>query len=265
MLKSHIGRIGQYFWLRRLGQTAFRFPIIGRAFRKVVERILPRGERIWVQISSGPAKGIWLKVNPYWESTLMRGDPEWHIQEVMLKYLKPDDCFYDVGAHIGYYSLFASRYVGVKGSVISFEPDSDNIAVFRENLAKNNLMQILIVPAAVWSDEGVVVFQKGADYSSRMSGRVVSNNSAAAFGAEMLSCSAVSLDSFCLSHRPPTFIKIDVEGEEIDVLKGARQTLAQHKPVLLIEVHNQENIAAMGGLLTPLNYSIEVISVKNAN
>jgi hypothetical protein len=78
----------------------------------------------------------------------------------------------------------------------------------------------------------------------------------------MLSCPSVTLDKFCLSHRPPTLIKIDVEGGELEVLRGAREALVHHKPVLVIELHDEDRISAMYNFLVPLGYVLEVIGVR---
>ena len=83
----------------------------------------------------------------------------------------PGACFYDVGAHIGFYSLLAARLVGQGGHVVAFEPDPANAAVLRENITRNNLGQIEVVPVALWSHCGVVAFRRSASEHPEVSSR----------------------------------------------------------------------------------------------
>ncbi|MGH9703072.1 MAG: FkbM family methyltransferase, partial [Candidatus Acidiferrales bacterium] len=142
-----------------------------------------------------------------------------------------------------------------------FEPDPENVAVCEENINKNNFIQASVVAAAVWGSNGQMSFERGEDGPSRMSGRVIQENSAAGQPKQMVTCPAVTLDDFCKSHRPPTFLMIDAEGGEFEVLRGARATLEQFRPDLLIEVHSPESLPAVRASLEPFGYQVRPVAM----
>jgi FkbM family methyltransferase len=185
------------------------------------------------------------------------------MNEALCRYLKPGDCFYDVGAHIGFYSLIAARLVGQAGHIIAFEPDPDNAETLRENAAKNGFLGVCVVCAAISDKDEVVRFHRSTHNDpSRMSGMVMRENLLGIRESEILSCRAVSLDSFCSSHQTPNLVKVDVEGAELQVLEGARYLLRQKKPVLIIEVHDQQNLPTVRSLLSGLGYTLEPLGLK---
>ena len=226
--------------------------------RAFMHKVMPRGHRIWVQIPAGPAAGMYLKVEPYLEQSYMTGNPEPDVQTEIVNHLKPGGCFYDVGAHIGYYSLLAARLVGHAGRVVAFEPDPDNLAALKENLLRNVLPQVDVIPAAVWKFSGSVAFQRSAAESPEISSRrgAVVETNVESIDSGRIEVEAVSLDEIARDHRPPTLIKIDVEGGEVEAIQGASNLIAHAKPILLIEVHHQ---AAATFLETELqqNYRID--------
>src|SRR5579862_6267459 len=249
--------------LRRAASRAFRLPVVGGEIRKSLESIVPLDKRLWIQIPSGTAEGLWLKVFPKWEPGYLTGCAEEGMNEALGRYLVPGSCFYDVGAHIGFYSLIAARLVGTAGQVIAFEPDPDNAKSVAENADRNGFRRVSVVCAAVSESDGVVRFRRsGQDGPSRMSGMIVREGLPQTPGADILSCPTVMLDSFCLSRQPPTVIKIDVEGAELQVLAGARALLERQKPIVIIEVHDQKDLPAVRSFLSGLDYSLEPIGPR---
>ena len=245
--------------LRTAARCAFRVPLVGTSLRRVTHSVLPRNERLWVKIPAGVARGLWLNVNPYFEEGYLSGLPEDGVQEVFAKFLKYGGCLYDVGAHIGFYSMVGARLVGEAGKIFAFEPDPSNIALLEENVARNHLMQVTCVRKAVWSGTKIVSFRRGPQPSSGASSRrgsVVAeeplepNPSAIRVGA-------VSLDEFARDHMMPLLIKIDVEGGEVEVIRGASRLLSETQPVLLIEVHHQIAKTFLETGLRLKNYTLE--------
>ncbi len=143
---------------------------------------------------------------------------------------------FDVGGYIGLYTLFFARAVGPQGRVITCEPNPRNVAELRKNVQLNHFSNVEIIPVGVGAAAGVAHFQLDAVSPAR--GRVV----AAADGAD-LTVPLASLDALLLEHTlpPPDFIKVDVEGLELDVIKGAAKLLAAHTPELFIELHGSIN------------------------
>jgi FkbM family methyltransferase len=245
--------------MRKIARRSFGMPLFGPAIRRSVEKRLPRGERIWFKNESGPARGLWIKVEPYWESGYMGTDPEPGVAEALAEHLDEGKCFYDAGAHIGFYSMIAARLVGPTGRVLALEPDPDNVLVMKENIAKNELGWVKVVAAAVWSADGQMEFERGADTPSRMSGKVVSPNAAPSASGNVVSCAAVTLDHLSCSDRPPEVVKVDVEGGETAVLHGARATLEHHHPALLIEVHSAAAMPEVRQFLELYRYTMRTI------
>jgi len=213
--------------------------------------------RAWVRIPSGLGSGLELYVLPPSEPGYVSGCAEPGVHEILSEHIHRGGCFYDVGAHIGYYSLIAARLVGETGQVVAFEPDPDNLELLRTNCERNDLHGVAICTNAAWSHGGKVEFQRGSD-NSRMTGRVVDQSSQqAASRSHSLFCNAVTLDLFAMQNRPPSFVKIDVEGGEVEVLKGARTLLAEVGPTLLIEVHDEVSVDAILEILFPLAYVLQ--------
>jgi len=225
-------------------------------------RMLPPGSRIWLRVPRGQAKGLWIFVDPRFDPDYCNGQHEAWAQDLLRKYLKPGDCFYDVGAHIGFFSLIAARIVGGSGCVTAFEPDDGNAAVFRANCERNQLRQITLMQAAVWRFSGPISFERAERASSGMEGRVIGE---ARTVRETVSVEGIALDDFVFEHggKPPRLVKIDAEGGESAVLLGAKAVLDRYRPSILCEIHDSANGAELAAFLETIGYSVlDLPSVK---
>ncbi|MGQ0792562.1 MAG: FkbM family methyltransferase [Deltaproteobacteria bacterium] len=246
----------KFAFIRDFYATLARVPLVGAALRAVVRMLIPYGKRVWLQVSGGIIKGLWMNLDPRYELDYWRGNWESGLEGCFVEYLKPGGVFYDVGAHIGYFSMVAARLVGDGGRVFTFEPDPDNASCVRRHIARNRLSQIEITEAAVWSGSGSLTFKRAIERSSRNMGAVDAEGVSGS-SEGMIRVSAVSLDEFCRSHPLPSMIKIDVEGGEIEVLRGATGLLTgKDKPVVLCEVHSSENLDAFQSLMRSFGYSV---------
>jgi FkbM family methyltransferase len=133
----------------------------------------------------------------------------------------------DVGANIGYYALLFEKRIGPGGRIIAFEPEPDNLVELRVNVERNGLRNVDIRPCAVGASAGVVNFTRG------INGGVL-DGSAGATGCEV-QVPMTRLDD-ALSGTVD-LIKIDVEGYEEEVLRGALETIKQGRPRLFVEIH----------------------------
>src|SRR5271155_2017027 len=133
-------------------------PILGEFVHRISHRVLPGDERVWAQIEAGPAKGLWLEVNPRTGQNYFRGDAENRVQEALANRLRPGMVFYDLGANIGLFTLLGARLVGETGKVFSFEPDPENATRLRRNIQRNGFTNIIIVDSGVWSKTGKLNF-----------------------------------------------------------------------------------------------------------
>jgi FkbM family methyltransferase len=217
-----------------------RVPILGNLLNWTSRRFVPAGTLNWVQIQQGPARGLWIRLNPGSGQSIRQGTGEAAVQQAIQQHLRPGMVFYDLGANIGFFSLLAARMVGSTGQVISFEADPEIAARLRENLAYNNFTQASVVQKAVWSVSGPVAFKRVDSNLSppRGVGHVSAGHSG---GGNTISVEAVSLDHFTLSHPSPDLLKCDVEGAEVAVFQGADRLLREKSPILLVEMHGPEN------------------------
>jgi len=211
--------------------------VIRRPVRALVNRVVGEERRV-VRVRSGAARGARLALNLSREKAYWLGSYEPSVQRFLERNVTPGDVVYDVGAHIGFFSVCAARLGAV---VYAFEPVPENAARLRENVSLNDL-EIHVVEAAVWGEDGSVELVPGdSDFESR-----------AAPGTGVPS---VSLDSFAEREPEPALIKVDVEGAETEVLRGARRILAQARPVLVCELHGEGRRAEVEALLP--GYAVE--------
>jgi FkbM family methyltransferase len=132
----------------------------------------------------------------------------------------------DVGAHIGYYSLLCAS---IAQSVICFEVNSEAIAALEENIELNGFTNVVIIQKALFSRNGYLQFDRDQ----------IKVLEKAAEGKTSVEC--VRLDDLTALKQVPAhadFIKIDVEGAELDVLCGARDFICASRPRLIVEVHS---------------------------
>jgi FkbM family methyltransferase len=174
---------------------------------------------------------------------------------------KPGETVVDVGAHIGLYSLIAAKRVGPSGRVIAIEPDPENCNLLQRNIELNKLSNVTILERAAFSSNSKLkLYLPGKErgftkLSTVMANRAVTEN--------FLEIDATTLDHLMLMQgiTQINWIKIDVEGAELEVLKGATLTLAVSKDIsLLIEVHNVNNMdlhSAIIKYLQPYEFYIE--------
>lgn len=258
-MKAQDGRLGRAF-LRLASPFANfrRVPVIGPLLRWAGAKVVPRDSRTWIQVQQGPAKGIWLHLNPRTGHDYFNGEVEPEVQAVLQEHLRAGMTFYDVGANIGFFSLLAARLVGAGGRVIAFEADPEIAARLREHAARNDSARISVEEKAAWSSAAPVFFAR-ADASlspDRGLGHVVTAG-AAETAQETIRVETVVLDEYAARVCAPDFIKCDVEGAEVEVFRGARKILMEKKPILLCEMHGEENRQALLEEFSSLGYRCE--------
>ena len=156
--------------------------------------------------------------------------------------LQDGDVFLDVGAHVGWFSMFAAALVGPSGQVWSFEANAANHAHLVQHVALNEFGQVHPIHAAVGEAAAVLPMLRRADNDGGHAlrpdlGTVLERLDDPAFDATW----CTSLDGFFGDRNLPPVraIKIDVEGFELRVLRGARSFLARHAvPVVIAEINH---------------------------
>jgi FkbM family methyltransferase len=182
--------------------------------------------------------------------------------------LKPGMTVLDVGANEGLYTLFSARRVGATGRVVAFEPSSRERGKLQHNVTRNHLGNVTVVPVAAGSREGTAALQVASDlHSGHNTLGALIYDDAPAVGVEHVPVERLDLAVDRLGISRVDVVKIDVEGAEMQVLEGARRTLAGHRPVLLVEANDQalraqgtSTDALLAFLRDELGYSILVFS-----
>jgi FkbM family methyltransferase len=176
--------------------------------------------------------------------------------QAILSYAKRGMCAFDIGAHLGYYSLLLAKCVGSVGRVVSFEASPQNFSTLQRNISANNLNNVELVNLAVFSNCGTIgmsVSLEGTSSGDWSICRKVKGDS--------IQVQTISLDQFCeVNQVLPDFLKIDVEGAEYDVLIGGRETIGRSRPTMLIELHHFDGDLGANrvpDLLSKWNYRIQ--------
>lgn len=181
---------------------------------------------------------------------------------VKKEYLQPSkgDVVVDAGAHYGFYTLHASRLVGADGMILSFEPHPKNYERFLTNLSSNGIRNVIPLNKALGEcDKPIRLYV--SSHSERHSTSFMLNPSTHYSGSYVYVESA-RLDTVVgeLGIKRVDLIKIDVEGAELSILKGAEKTIGQFRPSLTIAAyHYPEEVDEICALLKRINPSYKVI------
>jgi FkbM family methyltransferase len=183
----------------------------------------------------------------------MIGTYEYPASKILQKELKDARLFIDVGAHVGYYTLLASK---IAKEVIALEPDPFNYKLLRINLRINGISNVYALNIAASNYTGTGIFA-----SIKSIGKLLTQKSNLDNNINKIKIRVVKLDDLLLKiGKNPDVIKIDVEGSEMQVLEGLQETLRKGVKCLMIEVHSEENKAKVISFLKSLGYKI--ISLK---
>jgi len=146
--------------------------------------------------------------------------------------LAPNTIIVDVGAYIGTFTVKAAKKVCTTGLVVAFEPHPDNFKFLLENIKLNQLKNVIPLNAALWSSRGTIRLYLGPHSGT---------HSAVLFHTDQwIEVPTQTLDNVVreLSLSRVDFIKIDAEGAELEILKGAKETLKTNGLKLSIAVYH---------------------------
>jgi FkbM family methyltransferase len=159
------------------------------------------------------------------------------------------DVVYDIGAHVGLYSLVASPRIGSHGRVYAFEPAPRNVGYLREHMALNDVNNCIVLNAAVGSAAGMAEFDTGVHPAMGHLGRG---------GDRAITVRTVALDDLVLQDeiRPPAVMKMDIEGAEHEALLGATHILTEHRPVIFLATHSSSVHVSCCELLAAADFDV---------
>jgi FkbM family methyltransferase len=206
-----------------------------------------------LRVPQGHAGGLvfdlrYLPISHAHVGSIAFGNLESAVQEAMVRHLGRGGVFYDIGANLGFFALLGGHLAGLdEGRVYAFEAAPDNAEAIRHHASLNGVPNLEVLPVAVSSHAGRGRLQVVEDQSwSKLED----------YGAHPLTEQVIEVDLVAIDDlvrdrtlRPPTVVKIDVEGAEIAVLEGMRETLAEHRPAVICELHgtHREFVELMHG------------------
>jgi FkbM family methyltransferase len=158
--------------------------------------------------------------------------------------VRPGMTALDIGANVGAYSLLLGQWVGPAGAVYAFEPAPRVFDGLVRHIELNHLAGVVHpVRAAVGRTSATAsLVVAGTHGESRLAG-------ASDTGMPTIDVAVTTIDEFCAQHRiTPAFIKVDVEGAELDVLRGARATILRSLPALALFVEMHPSVWPLDGV-----------------
>lgn len=209
MNHAFVRQVGPARWLAR------------SALRYVGSRVLGRTMRL--RLPTGALLAL-PPDNPVASEVFVTGaDVDWGAEAILARFAERDADFFDVGANIGYYTIYLAPLVR---RVVAFEPDPRNLAALQANAAGAG--NVVVRREAVSDRSGTGHLSVGA---SSAVGRLVAPDGAATIAVATTTIDAVAK---ALDARPCA-IKLDIEGHELAALAGARETIRRHQPLILSE------------------------------
>lgn len=176
-------------------------------------------------------RGFSLPHDPYLpphKITMILGVYERETVNLCQKLITPGMVVVDGGAHAGYFTRLFSKYTGPTGKVVAFEPHPKNVAVLQKNLSSPKYQNVITIQKAIGNSESIATF-----YESE--GSVGHSLHTASFRNGGIAVAVTSLDVELPKHGISSvdFIKLDVEGNEIEALHGMKKIL-EHSPLISI-------------------------------
>lgn len=233
-------------WVYRLGPLT-------RLIRRTLNRAAPQG-LTRVQVAAGVLKGCEFRLDLHAEKDLWLGTYEAQLLDQLTSLISPGMIVYDVGANLGYLTVAFARLVGRQGAVHAFEPLPANVTRLRHSVLANDLSaRVTVVESAVADKSGQATFLV---HPSGGMGKLEGSQGRDARYTQKLETSAVTLDDYVAraDNASPQWIKLDVEGGEGAVLRGATGLLHSGRPSWLIEIHGPAAAAEVWQQLVEAGY-----------
>jgi len=220
---------------------------------------LPRSIRRQ-RILGGPLRGHWIVTSWHDYPAALMGRTECQLLNWFATNVKVGETWLDVGAHYGYTAIALSRLVGLAGRVFAFEPTLSTVGYLAQTRLLNNLPQLTVLPLALAAPENLELKQLPA-----VRGMVDSTLHSGEWTEIFL---VARLDwlwpRICNGQQRIHGIKIDVQGMEINVLRGMYGLLKVFKPKLVVEVHHSVDRNEFLNLIEMLGYSRWSVPIEPA-
>ena len=230
-----------------------RIPMVAGLQRLFFRRFLS-GREFLHTINAGPAKGLVYPISLPFDKAIWTGAYEVELAKAVADSVNQGDVCYDIGAYRGFFSgVFA---LAGASCVVAFEPFPENCAQLQRLFANNPSLPLTFEQAAVGSEDGIAEFHVMPDSSM---GKLASSSFQSGVARSgVLKVPLKTIDRLISegTHPNPQVMKIDVEGAEVEVLRGAKETLQTNMPILFIEAHSEALAKECTRLLESLGYVV---------
>ncbi len=170
--------------------------------------------------------------------------------------LKSGDTVIDAGAHIGSFTVMAAGEVGPSGRVVSLEPSNQNFEMLDRNVRSNHLTNVNILKLAAGSAEGTGELK----LYNRLGGNSFYVRKVPQTGSEHVKITTLDSVFQQLKLARVDFVKIDVEGYELEVLTGASKILGDYHPKIVLETHDfGPSVEDLTKYLNTFGYSVRTV------
>ncbi len=209
------------------------------------------------RVLGGPLRGLQLVVPSFWRPSYALGTYEPHVLRAVQSLPMTGCVAYDVGANVGYFSAVFSRLVGPRGLVFSFEPDPRNAAALEATVRINRLDNVRPVRSAISDMSGSATL---ATFTYPSITHIA--NPRTPGDAVFVTVPCITIDDFVYrdGNPAPSLLKIDVEGAEDRVFRGAVRTLRETRPVVVAEVRCADTWPEIAALASANGYESCVLS-----
>lgn len=212
-MNTLVHRIGQAIpdttikdWIRRIA-----FPLLFTPAGSHTVKIGPPSDKISARIT----------YFPLFQERLGEREIEGYLQHYTPQ---PGHTVVNAGGYHGYFALYLSHKVGPTGHVYCFEPDTINAAIIKKNLARNNCQNVTIIPKGLWSENKTMPFEtRGSSSRLSSSGKAATHAPFCSIDNELKKRGVNHVD----------FISMDIEGAEIEAIKGASSIIKNSPDISL--------------------------------
>ena len=181
---------------------------------------------------------------------IVRGSFETQEVAFVRRVLRSGDIALDVGAHIGFFAIQMAALVGPQGQVHAFEPLASNADLLERSVAENHFRDRIIVHrGAVGTRSGSATLTYAAETLNTGGAYLLRDETDPPIGQLKTPVPLMALDNVEIRH-PVRFIKMDVEGAEPQVVRGAMQMLQADRPIILSELHSTQLARASATTIT---------------
>jgi FkbM family methyltransferase len=250
--------------LDKLGNAMRRFGLspLPRIGKNILKPLV--GNSLSVNVDGFDLSGF-IEQRHYLHS-LQKGLMEACMVDLFRNVVKPGMLVLDIGGFLGWYTLFAARQVGTSGRVFVFEPDPRNYSLLTQNVRRNGLGdRVIALPDAVSDTTGVKPFFLHGGSQSR------SSFAASLSEVTKINVKCVMLDEYFNESMKVDVIKMDIEGSEMQALRGMERTLSRGHDKLTMFVECNPSALRRAGdsarvliaRLRELEFTVNVIDEKN--